>query len=222
MKIRCDLCDKEEATVFCSADEAALCDVCDRQIHHANKLASKHKRFSVLHPTFKDSPLCDICQERRGFLFCQEDRAILCRECDHSIHKSNEHTQKHSRFLLPGVKLSAASSLYPTSSACSNFPEVMTAKINDARASKASTKRQSTVSRNKILSSPSSLLEHTISSSSDKKVEENYCFSDYGSGSTSSISEYLMEKLPGWHVEDLDFSYDHSNAFCEVGSAHYL
>ncbi|KAB2603211.1 B-box zinc finger protein 20-like [Pyrus ussuriensis x Pyrus communis] len=224
MKIRCDVCDKEEATVFCSADEAALCDVCDRQIHHANKLASKHKRFSLLHPTFKNSPLCDICQERRAFLFCQEDRAILCRECDLSIHKSNEHTQKHSRFLLPGVKLSAASSLYPSSSACSNFSEVMTAKTNDARASKSSTIRQRTVSSNEIFSSSSpSLMEQTMSSSSYKKIEENYCVSDNGSGSTSSISEYLMETLPGWHVEDLlDFSYDHSNAFCEVGSARYL
>ncbi|KAM2200775.1 hypothetical protein ACFX1R_000683 [Malus domestica] len=65
MKIWCDVCDKEETTVFCSADEAAHCDICDRQIHHTNKFASKHKRFSLLHPTFKDSPLCDIYQEEQ-------------------------------------------------------------------------------------------------------------------------------------------------------------
>jgi hypothetical protein len=62
MKIQCDVCDKEEATVFCPADEAALCDGCDTSIHHANKLASKHTRFSLVHPTFKEFPLCDICQ----------------------------------------------------------------------------------------------------------------------------------------------------------------
>lgn len=49
-------------------------------------------------------------QERRAFLFCREDRAILCRECDVSIHRANEHTQGHSRFLLTGVKLSSFSS----------------------------------------------------------------------------------------------------------------
>jgi hypothetical protein len=62
MKIRCDVCDNVEATVFCCADEAALCDGCDHRVHHANKLASKHSRFSLVHPSFKESPLCDICQ----------------------------------------------------------------------------------------------------------------------------------------------------------------
>uniref|UniRef100_A0A803Q9R0 B box-type domain-containing protein n=1 Tax=Cannabis sativa TaxID=3483 RepID=A0A803Q9R0_CANSA len=62
MKIRCDVCDKKEASVFCTADEAALCDDCDNRVHHANKLASKHSRFSLLQPGFKESPLCDICQ----------------------------------------------------------------------------------------------------------------------------------------------------------------
>ncbi|CAL9021850.1 unnamed protein product [Prunus brigantina] len=203
MKIRCDVCEKEEATVFCSADEAALCDVCDRRVHYANKLAGKHKRFCLLHPTFKDSPLCDICQERRGFLFCQQDRAILCRECDFSIHKTNEHTQKHNRFILPGVKLSAAASLYPTSSSsCSGFSQV--ANTTDARASKSSSKIPKTVSDEALNCSPS--VEQTTSSSSYKTGEN--CGSDNGSVSTSSISEYLMETLPGWHVEDFfNFSF---------------
>ncbi|MBA0777004.1 hypothetical protein Gotri_005071, partial [Gossypium trilobum] len=57
-------CNKEEATVFCTADEAALCDACDHRVHHANKLASKHQRFTLLHPcsSSKQVPLCDICQ----------------------------------------------------------------------------------------------------------------------------------------------------------------
>ena len=62
MKIRCDVCDKVEATVFCCADEAALCDGCDHRVHHANTLVSKHSRFSLVHPSFKESPLCDTCQ----------------------------------------------------------------------------------------------------------------------------------------------------------------
>lgn len=62
MKIQCDVCHKVEASVFCSADEAVLCDGCDHNIHHANKLASKHPRYSLMQPTFKESPLCDVCQ----------------------------------------------------------------------------------------------------------------------------------------------------------------
>ena len=62
MKIRCDVCDQAEASVFCYADEAALCHGCDLHVHRANKLAGKHSRFSLIQPMKKDSPRCDICQ----------------------------------------------------------------------------------------------------------------------------------------------------------------
>ena len=73
MKVQCDVCAAEAASVFCCADEAALCDACDRRVHRANKLAGKHRRFSLLNPAppFSSSgssaqqappPLCDICQ----------------------------------------------------------------------------------------------------------------------------------------------------------------
>jgi hypothetical protein len=87
MKIQCDVCDKEQANVFCPADEAALCDGCDHSIHHANKLASQHTRFSLRHPSFKEAPLCDICQVLLTahssilFLFTNKrnKRLFLCR-----------------------------------------------------------------------------------------------------------------------------------------------
>lgn len=47
-------------------------------------------------------------QERRGLVFCVEDRAILCPDCDDPIHSANDLTAKHNRFLLVGAKLSAA------------------------------------------------------------------------------------------------------------------
>ncbi|EOX97896.1 hypothetical protein QUC31_015447 [Theobroma cacao] len=212
MKIWCDVCDKDEAVVFCSADEAALCESCDRRVHHANKLARKHSRFSLLHPTFKESPLCDICQVRRAFLFCQEDRAILCRECDLPIHRTNEHTQKHNRFLLTGVKLSSSSSspcLNPTSSS-SNGHNATT--IDSETKSSQSCKRFRSVSNNEIFSSPS--IEKPLPSTTDK-VEDN-CTSDTVSISTSSISEYLMETLPGWRVDDFLEPSSAANGFCKT------
>ncbi|TXG64619.1 hypothetical protein EZV62_011613 [Acer yangbiense] len=192
MKIWCDVCGKEKATVFCSADEAALCDVCDGKVHHANKLACKHLRFSLVNPTSKQSPLCDICQERRALLFCQEDRAILCRECDLPIHKANEHTKKHNRFLLTGVKLSASSSLYPINSSSSSDASVTTTiDIDDEKKKKKKTKK------NRIIPSPSS------SVFIDDDNNNHVISSENGSISTSSFSEYLMETIPGWRVEDL-------------------
>ncbi|KAF8405307.1 hypothetical protein HHK36_010210 [Tetracentron sinense] len=188
MKIQCDVCNKQEASLFCSADEAALCDSCDRRVHHANKLAVKHHRFSLLHPSSNDTtPRCDICQERRGFLFCQEDRAILCSECDLSIHKANEHTQKHNRFLLTGVKLSASSALY------SNTTTTSTGDCCDA---------------SEISSTPQLPSEIPNQASIEKpKVKE---------GSTSSIAEYLIDILPGWHVEDFLDSSSAPDGFCKT------
>lgn len=48
-----------------------------------------------------------LVQERQGIVFCKEDRAILCYECDFSIHAAKRF--KHSRFILSGTRLSAAS-----------------------------------------------------------------------------------------------------------------
>ncbi|KAF2301913.1 hypothetical protein GH714_030369 [Hevea brasiliensis] len=76
MKIKCDVCGMAEASVFCSADEAALCDGCDRHVHHANKLASKHMRHSLLHPSSKQSPLCDVCQSFSNFSPLVEDQDL--------------------------------------------------------------------------------------------------------------------------------------------------
>ncbi|CDY42602.1 BnaC01g00140D [Brassica napus] len=190
MKIWCDVCDKEEASVFCCADEAALCNGCDRHVHFANKLAGKHLRFSLTSPTPKDAPLCDICGERRALLFCQKDRAILCRECDIPIHQANEHTKKHNRFLLTGIKLSASPSAYPRAS----NSVISNTNNNNKRATQSfKTGSNQTTSAHK--------------DSGFQKLIQPYkskINNDSGSGSGSgSISEYLMETLPGWRVEDL-------------------
>ncbi|KAJ0252457.1 B-box zinc finger protein 20 [Hirschfeldia incana] len=213
MKIWCDVCDKEEASVFCCADEAALCNGCDRHVHFANKLAGKHLRFSLTSPTFKDAPLCDTCGERRALLFCQEDRAILCRECDIPIHQANEHTKKHNRFLLSGIKLSSSPSTYPTG-ASNSAAALGRAKT---RPKSVSGEVPSSASSEIFGSSPS-----TTTSNYYYGIEETYQqASDSGSG---SISEYLMETLPGWRVEDLledpsSVSYeDNSNVFTNNSS----
>ncbi|XP_009612483.1 B-box zinc finger protein 21-like [Nicotiana tomentosiformis] len=201
MKIQCDVCNKNEASVFCTADEAALCEACDHRVHHVNKLASKHQRFSLLQPSPKQFPLCDICQERRAILFCQQDRAILCRECDLSIHKANEHTQKHNRYLLTGIKLSANSALYSST--------LSTSAASSANFSASSLKSQNPTNKPVAASVSSTITSNTKAAAVEavKAVKDKVsgCNSQLvnvgGNNLTSSISEYL-QMLPGWHVED--------------------
>ncbi|XVE94617.1 hypothetical protein REPUB_Repub02eG0024200 [Reevesia pubescens] len=215
MKIQCDVCNKEEASVFCTADEAALCDACDHRVHHANKLASKHERFSLLHPSSsKQAPLCDICQEKRAFLFCQQDRAILCRDCDVQIHSASEYTKKHNRFLLTGVTLSATSALYTSSSSSS------VASLSNAGDSVPVFKSQLLV-KNPVSASPAnfnnpSLLAKSSSINTTTAANgDNNLLASEGGGSASSISEYLIEMLPGWHVEDFLDSSSPPFGFCK-------
>ncbi|KAJ0475559.1 putative transcription factor interactor and regulator Znf-B family [Helianthus annuus] len=104
MKIQCNVCEAAEAVLLCCADEAALCLLCDNNVHAANKLASKHQRVLIENSNSK-LPKCDICQEAAGYFFCLEDRALLCRKCDVSIHTLNSLVSSHQRFLLTGAKV---------------------------------------------------------------------------------------------------------------------
>nr|XP_016463196.1 PREDICTED: B-box zinc finger protein 21-like [Nicotiana tabacum] len=223
MKIQCDVCNKNEASVFCVADEAALCDSCDHRVHHANKLAEKHQRFSLLQPSPKQVPLCDICQERRAFLFCQQDRAILCRECDTSIHKANEHTQKHNRFLLTGVKLSANSALYSSieSQSTTSSTNSLTKNQESAPNLKSQTSTKKPLPLPVSVSVSSNISQEMTVAANDKGISCcNNQLVNVGANSltSSSISEYL-EMLPGWHVEEFLNSSNIPNGVCKIGDS---
>lgn len=128
-------------------------------------------------------------------VFCQEDRAILCRECDDSIHKANEHTQKHNRFLLSGVKLSPLEPSFSyqpsTSSNGSGYNYI------NAGTSESGTEINMT-------SLHADQYQMAFESPCTTENYTNFQSQDYGitSVSTSSISEFLMETLPGWHVDE--------------------
>ncbi|XP_052201586.1 B-box zinc finger protein 21 [Diospyros lotus] len=206
MKIQCDVCNRDEASVFCAPDEAVLCSACDHRVHHANKLAVKHQRFSLLHPSPKSFPLCDICQEKRAFLFCQQDRAILCRDCDVPIHQANEHTQKHNRFLLTGVKLSATSDLYsppsPAAGVGNGVPNL---------------DPQSTTTAKKSISVQPTIPSPPAAAGAKASAASTAAAASLGDNQlTSSISEYLIEMLPGWRVEDILDSSPASFGFCKT------
>ncbi|KAL6642381.1 hypothetical protein ACP70R_020562 [Stipagrostis hirtigluma subsp. patula] len=124
MKIGCDACGRAEATVLCCADEAALCRRCDAAVHTANKLAGRHHRVALLPSTAGPSPgvagddgsgshpVCDVCQEKTGYFFCLDDRALLCRPCDVAVHAASAHASAHRRFLITGVRVGGTESSY--------------------------------------------------------------------------------------------------------------
>ncbi|XP_040385448.1 B-box zinc finger protein 22-like [Oryza brachyantha] len=131
MKIGCDACEQAEAAVLCCADEAALCRRCDAAVHSANRLAGKHHRVALLLPASAAGtvgpspaaaagddvhPTCDICQEKTGYFFCLEDRALLCRSCDVAVHTATPHVAAHRRFLITGVRI--GDSVDATATAC--------------------------------------------------------------------------------------------------------
>ncbi|CAN0923020.1 B-box zinc finger protein 24 [Linum grandiflorum] len=109
MKIQCDVCEKAPATMICCADEAALCAKCDVEVHAANKLASKHQRL-LLDSLSDKLPRCDICQEKTAFIFCVEDRALFCKDCDEPIHSAGSLSANHQRFLATGIRVALTSS----------------------------------------------------------------------------------------------------------------
>ncbi|XP_058102442.1 B-box zinc finger protein 24-like [Magnolia sinica] len=122
MKIQCDVCEKAPATVICCADEAALCANCDIEVHEANKLASKHQRL-LLECLSNKLPRCDICQEKAAFIFCVEDRALFCRDCDEPIHSPGSLSGNHQRLLATGIRVAlSAACAKEAESGCSEPP----------------------------------------------------------------------------------------------------
>ncbi|CAN6700441.1 unnamed protein product [Malus baccata var. baccata] len=117
MKIQCDAYEKAPAKVICCADEAALCAKCDVEVHAANKLASKNQRL-LLECLSKSNklPTCDTCQDKAAFIFCVEDRALVCQDCDELIHSANSRSANHQRFLATGIRVAL-------STGCSNDTE---------------------------------------------------------------------------------------------------
>ena len=109
MRIQCDACEAAAATVVCCADEAALCARCDVEIHAANKLASKHQRLPLDAALSAALPRCDVCQEKAAFIFCVEDRALFCRDCDEPIHVPGTLSGNHQRYLATGIRVGFSS-----------------------------------------------------------------------------------------------------------------
>lgn len=84
MSACCLIC-LQQATVYCSNDEAFLCSACDASCH-SSALAMRHVRSKV----------CTLCTRKASTVYCRNDDAFLCAECDASAH-ANPLAARHIR-----------------------------------------------------------------------------------------------------------------------------
>jgi len=73
----CDYCGAAAAAVYCRADAARLCLPCDRHVHGANGVCSRHAR----------APLCTDCRAAGAVLRRASSAAFLCSNCDFGRHR---------------------------------------------------------------------------------------------------------------------------------------
>ncbi|KAL2510583.1 Zinc finger protein CONSTANS-LIKE 13 [Abeliophyllum distichum] len=72
----CDFCGETKALLYCRADSAKLCLVCDREVHSTNQLFKKHTRCL----------LCDECDSLPVSIYCCTESLVLCQNCDWEKH----------------------------------------------------------------------------------------------------------------------------------------
>ncbi|XP_059654621.1 B-box zinc finger protein 24 [Cornus florida] len=168
MKIQCDVCERAPATVICCADEAALCAKCDVEVHAANKLASKHQRL-LLQSLSNKLPPCDICQEKAAFIFCVEDRALFCRDCDEPIHSGNSLAANHQRFLATGIRVALNSNC--TKDIGKSYPEPQPPEQNEQQISMKTPSQQASGFTSPPSWAVDDLLQFSDFESTDKKEQ---------------------------------------------------
>ncbi|CAM6050568.1 unnamed protein product [Sphagnum compactum] len=207
MKIQCDVCDKNKAAVMCCADEAVLCTDCDTRVHAANKLANKHQRIHLMSASDVPARSCDICQEKTGFFFCLEDRALLCRECDVSIHTANSLASSHKRFLVPGIRVALEAMVGQQAEPAAELvvPAEEVAAAAEAVAQYTPSSRSSSTTTCDTRSPGKTANDFaTICRSSPTPI--NNVHLQTGNSEVwkkSSITEFLIEAVPGWRVDEL-------------------
>lgn len=90
--VPCDFCNEQVAVLYCRADSAKLCLLCDKHVHSANLLSRKHVR----------SQICDNCRSEPVTIRCSTDNLVLCQECDWDAHGSCSVSAAHDRTPVEG------------------------------------------------------------------------------------------------------------------------
>jgi len=137
-------------------------------------------------------------QEMVGYFFCLEDRALLCRNCDVSIHTANACVSGHQRFLLTGVRVGLEATERGASSS----------SVKSQSGEKTSDAKSSSISRN-VTSMPQPSNFNEMLPSQMGGVED---FApnkvSYGGGYTAgNISQWPMEEFLGLNEFSQYYNY---------------
>ncbi|KAJ3284908.1 hypothetical protein HDU79_007752 [Rhizoclosmatium sp. JEL0117] len=92
-KAKCDNCEAEVATIYCSSDAANLCNKCDAQLH-TSKFASRHVRT----PIGKGADVFGHCRhhsDKKIEFFCSQCHIPVCVYCKMVGNHANGEAARH-------------------------------------------------------------------------------------------------------------------------------
>ncbi|KAI9341381.1 hypothetical protein BDR26DRAFT_860336 [Obelidium mucronatum] len=92
-KAKCDNCEAEVATVYCSSDAANLCNKCDTQLH-TSKFASRHIRTAI----GKGADVFGHCRhhsDKKIEFFCSQCHIPVCVYCKMVGNHANGEAARH-------------------------------------------------------------------------------------------------------------------------------
>ncbi|XP_044502022.1 zinc finger protein CONSTANS-LIKE 15-like [Mangifera indica] len=92
MMVLCEFCNTKPAFLFCRADWAKLCLLCDLQVHSANALSFMHLRLQI----------CDSCRAEPVSVCCFNENLMLCQNCDWDSHRNHSGSSLHERCSVEG------------------------------------------------------------------------------------------------------------------------
>ena len=134
----CEMCEEKQAVLYCSADDAKLCESCDTEMHSANKVVARHKRVPLKDFKKKKRRL-SIMQRRMGDtlqifnskcpLHPHVDVEFYCQACEIPVCVHCKMVGSHSSGEMGSHKLIGIGSAWQQAVDIANVPD----KILDSR-----------------------------------------------------------------------------------------
>ena len=134
--IRCEDCDRENASLSCSTCDVSLCPECDKKLHSKGPF-TKHTRSSIAEatgtagsssrPVPANAAPCERCECNGASVSCTSCELSLCSDCDADLHRKGA-LSKHSREPLKldpdqGAPSTAQEDQPPTTIQCEHCEE---------------------------------------------------------------------------------------------------